>query len=99
MITPRQTLIETIHDTIALHSLTPADIVFAMAQVMTDVGVSLWANKKRQPGLTNQINPETLQLIEQTHYSNPGLDTSLIINAALMIAWVEDESLTDLPQV
>ena len=99
MTTPRQALINAIHDTIRAHSLTPADIVFSMAQVMTDVGVSLWDNKQRQPGLTNQIKPETLQLIEQTHYDNPGLDTSLIITAALMIAWIEDESKTDLPQV
>jgi hypothetical protein len=66
---------------------------------MTDVGASLWLNKKRSPGLTNQLGVDTLKLVEKEHLNNPGLDTSLILTAALMITWVGDESHTNLPQV
>lgn len=86
----REQLIESIHATIKSSQMTPGDVILSLAQVMTDLGLTLWRSRKDSGGLTLQVTPEFLKRVEAKHYEKPGVDTALILQAATMITWAED---------
>ena len=70
--------------------MTPGDIILVLAQVMTDLGLTLWRSRKDSGGLTLRVTPEFLRRIEAKHYETPGIDTALMLQAAIMVTWAED---------
>ena len=85
----RKLLIDSIHDIIKDNKVSIPDIVLALSQVITDLGLTLY-NKESGEGLTTKINLDFLKLAERLHYTSPRLSTALILTAANMISWVED---------
>ena len=88
---PRQKLIDTIHDTIDQDNIPIPDIILALAQVMTDIGLTLWNHRFDQADHTNHINAQLLTTMEAEHYKQPMLDTALSLTASQMICWVQDD--------
>ena len=85
----RKLLIDSIHVIIREKKIPIPEVILALSQVMTDLGLTLY-NGEHKEGLTTKVNLEFLKLAEQQHYSSPRLSTALILAAANMISWVED---------
>ena len=90
LISSRQKLVDIIHNTITDNNISISNIVLALAQVMTDVGLTLWNQRADQLEQTNRVTPQLLALMETEHYQSPMLDTALSLTASQMICWVHD---------
>lgn len=86
----REKLVEVIHVIIKDERMSLPEVLLALSQVMTDIGLTLWNFRGSSQGLKTTIDVELLKHIEQKHYENPGIDSALIIQAALMVTWAED---------
>ena len=87
----RQILINAIHNTIINNSIPTSDIVLALAQIMTDISLTLWNHRPESVNQTNKITPQLLKVMETEHYQKPMLDTALSLTASQMICWVHDD--------